>query len=213
MSGRIAAIAGRTGPDGKTMLLIGAASGGVWRSNDGGTTFRPIFDHEPVQSIGAIALDPSHKDTIWVGTGESWMRNSVSVGRRRLQERPTAARPGPTWACRTPSTSPRSWSIPSDSDTVYACVPGPAVERQRRSWPLPDHRRRQELDAGAEGIEPVHRLLLAGHGPDEPQEAVRHAVGLPAQGLDLPVRRRGPRRALRQRHVRDPGRGRDVVGR
>ncbi|MBD5655900.1 MAG: sialidase, partial [Candidatus Eremiobacteraeota bacterium] len=74
MSGRIAAITGRREKDGKVTLFVGAASGGVWKSTDGGTTFDPIFDKEPVQSIGAIALDPGHPDTVWVGTGESWTR-------------------------------------------------------------------------------------------------------------------------------------------
>ena len=58
MSGRISAIAARTEADGRTLLLIGAASGGVWKSKDGGTTFTPMFDKQPVQSIGSIALDP-----------------------------------------------------------------------------------------------------------------------------------------------------------
>ena len=80
MSGRISAIAARTDAEGRTLLVIGAASGGVWKSKDGGTTFTPMFDKQPVQSIGSIALDPKHPDTYWVGTGEAWTRNSVSVG-------------------------------------------------------------------------------------------------------------------------------------
>ena len=80
MSGRIASIAARVEKDGKTTLYVGAASGGVWKSEDGGTTFRPIFDKQPVMSIGEIALDPTNPQVVWVGTGESWTRNSVSVG-------------------------------------------------------------------------------------------------------------------------------------
>ena len=48
MSGRIAAIAGRAEDDGKVTLFVGAASGGVWKSLDGGTTFKPVFDRQPV---------------------------------------------------------------------------------------------------------------------------------------------------------------------
>jgi hypothetical protein len=77
MSGRIAAIAGRVEPDGKVTLFVGAASGGIWKSLDGGTTFKPVFDKQGVQSIGAIALDPSDPKVLWAGTGESWTRNSV----------------------------------------------------------------------------------------------------------------------------------------
>ena len=69
MSGRIAAIAGRQEKDGKVTLFVGAASGGVWKSTDGATTFEPVFDKQPVQSIGAIALDPTNPNVVWVGTG------------------------------------------------------------------------------------------------------------------------------------------------
>ena len=80
MSGRISALAAARRKDGALTLYIGTASGGVWKSTDGGTTFRPKFDKQPVQSIGALALNPNDPDQIWVGTGEAWTRNSVSVG-------------------------------------------------------------------------------------------------------------------------------------
>jgi len=78
-SGRIAAVdAARD--EGRLTVFAGTASGGVWKSVNGGTTFRPVFDRKPVQSIGAVAIDPSNPKIVWVGTGESWVRNSVSVG-------------------------------------------------------------------------------------------------------------------------------------
>ena len=61
-------------------MFAGAASGGVWKSVNGGTTFKPVFDRQPVQSIGAVTIDPSNPKIVWVGTGESWTRNSVSIG-------------------------------------------------------------------------------------------------------------------------------------
>src|SRR3978361_2164298 len=79
MSGRIAAVAA-VNVKGQTHLFVGAASGGVWRSIDGGTTFTPVFDKQTVQSIGSITIDPSNPKMIWVGTGEAWTRNSVSIG-------------------------------------------------------------------------------------------------------------------------------------
>ncbi len=79
MSGRIAAVTG-VNESGRITLFVGSASGGVWKSINGGTTFKPVFDQQDVQSIGAIAIDPSNPKNVWVGTGESWMRNSVSVG-------------------------------------------------------------------------------------------------------------------------------------
>jgi photosystem II stability/assembly factor-like uncharacterized protein len=123
MSGRIAAIAGRQEKDGKITLFIGAASGGVWKSQDGGTTFKPVFDREPVQSIGAIALDPNNPKTVWVGTGESWTRNSVSIGDGIYK----STDGGETWTNMGLPDSERITRIvvdPKDSNTVYACVPG-----------------------------------------------------------------------------------------
>src|SRR6266851_969733 len=79
MSGRIAAV-DAVEEDGRITVFVGAASGGVWKSVNGGTTFKPVFDREDVQSIGAVAIDPTNSKIVWVGTGESWVRNSVSVG-------------------------------------------------------------------------------------------------------------------------------------
>jgi photosystem II stability/assembly factor-like uncharacterized protein len=79
-AGRIAAIDAVPGTaDTPTTYYVGGADGGVWRSRDGGTTWTPVFD-EQTQSIGAIAVDPQQPKTVWVGTGESWTRNSVSIG-------------------------------------------------------------------------------------------------------------------------------------
>src|SRR5436853_3124614 len=80
MSGRISAVAGTREPSGKISLFVGAASGGVWKSDDQGTRYRPVFDEQSVQSIGAIALDPKNSKNVWVGSGEPWTRNSVSIG-------------------------------------------------------------------------------------------------------------------------------------
>lgn len=67
-------------PTNDRVIYVGTAGGGVWKSNNGGATFNPIFD-EYCQSIGAVEIDPSNPDNVvWVGTGEVWTRNSVSVG-------------------------------------------------------------------------------------------------------------------------------------
>jgi photosystem II stability/assembly factor-like uncharacterized protein len=79
MSGRIAAV-DAIDQDGRITVFVGSASGGVWKSVNGGTTYKPVFDRESVQSIGAVAIDPSNPKTVWVGSGEAWVRNSVSVG-------------------------------------------------------------------------------------------------------------------------------------
>src|SRR6185369_3237720 len=74
MSGRIAAI--DAVPEGQRLtIFVGSASGGVWKSLNGGATFKPVFDKQPVQSIGAITIDPKNPKVVWVGTGETWTRN------------------------------------------------------------------------------------------------------------------------------------------
>ncbi|HYT74331.1 MAG TPA: hypothetical protein VEL79_06255, partial [Vicinamibacterales bacterium] len=79
MSGRIAAVTA-TDDNGRLTVIVGAASGGIWKSLDGGTTFKPVFDTQTVQSIGAVTIDPTNPKTVWAGSGESWTRNSVSIG-------------------------------------------------------------------------------------------------------------------------------------
>jgi len=78
MSGRITDI--EVHPTNSRIIYAGTAGGGVWKSQDGGAIFKSIFD-DYCQSIGAVEVDPSNPDnTIWVGTGEVWTRNSVSIG-------------------------------------------------------------------------------------------------------------------------------------
>ncbi|HEV3285250.1 MAG TPA: hypothetical protein VG011_00795, partial [Steroidobacteraceae bacterium] len=123
MSGRISALAGFNDASGKLNVFVGAASGGVWKSTDGGTIFKPVFDKQPVQSIGAIAIDPSHPANMWVGTGEAWTRNSVSVGDGIYK----STDGGETWTHAGLPDSERISRIlvdPRAADTVYACVPG-----------------------------------------------------------------------------------------
>ncbi len=77
MSGRVADLdVVNTDPN---VIYIGSATGGVWKSVNGGATFNPIFD-DYTQSIGKVTIDQQRPDTVWVGTGEPWTRNSVSVG-------------------------------------------------------------------------------------------------------------------------------------
>jgi photosystem II stability/assembly factor-like uncharacterized protein len=78
MSGRITDL--ELHPTNARIIYAGTAGGGVWKSNNGGATFNPIFD-DYCQSIGAVEVDPSNPDNVvYVGTGEVWTRNSVSVG-------------------------------------------------------------------------------------------------------------------------------------
>src|SRR2546421_13010467 len=80
MSGRVAAIDAIREPSGKMTIFIGSASGGVWKSEDSGTRFKPVFDEQPVQSIGAVTLDPKNPKNVWGGTGQSRARNNGLIG-------------------------------------------------------------------------------------------------------------------------------------
>jgi photosystem II stability/assembly factor-like uncharacterized protein len=67
-------------PGDPMVAYIGAASGGVWKTTDGGINWTPTFDDQPAQSIGAMAVAPSDPNIVWVGTGEVWVRSNISIG-------------------------------------------------------------------------------------------------------------------------------------
>ncbi|MGH7689365.1 MAG: WD40/YVTN/BNR-like repeat-containing protein [Gemmatimonadaceae bacterium] len=76
--GRVNAIDGVGFPS-KT-FYVGAAGGGVWKTTNNGTTFRPLFTNEPVSPIGALVIAPSDTNVIWVGTGDPNSRNTIEPG-------------------------------------------------------------------------------------------------------------------------------------
>jgi len=78
MSGRIVAIdAVYKNP---SIIYLGAASGGVWKTENGGADWKPVFDEQPLQNIGAISIQQSNPSIVWVGTGEGNPRNSLNIG-------------------------------------------------------------------------------------------------------------------------------------
>ncbi|MGB6847957.1 MAG: glycosyl hydrolase, partial [Thermoanaerobaculia bacterium] len=120
MSGRISAI-DAVAEDPLT-IYVGAASGGVWKSKDGGITWDPVFDKH-TQSIGAIAIDPGNPEVVWVGTGETWIRNSVSVGTGLYK----STNGGDSWKLIGLEDSERIARIVIDAentDSVYVCATG-----------------------------------------------------------------------------------------
>src|SRR5437899_1427246 len=67
-------------PGNPWIYYVGAASGGIFKTTDGGTHWDPVFDGQDVSSIGSLALDPSDPNIVWAGTGESFVRSHISVG-------------------------------------------------------------------------------------------------------------------------------------
>ena len=120
MGGRVSAMDAVAGD--RLTIYVGAAGGGVWKSQDGGVRFKPVFDKHN-QSIGAITVDPTNPKVVWVGTGESWVRNSVSVGDGVYKS--TDA--GDNWQRVGLETTERISRIvvnPKAADTVYVCALG-----------------------------------------------------------------------------------------
>ncbi|HWP36718.1 MAG TPA: hypothetical protein VNL18_04105 [Gemmatimonadales bacterium] len=118
---RVSAVAGVPG-DPQT-YYAGAASGGIWKTTDGGTRWQPIFDGQPVQSIGALAVAPSEPSIVWAGTGEPFIRSNISLGWGVY--RSTDA--GKTWIKMGLETTGRIARIvihPQNSDVVLVCAEG-----------------------------------------------------------------------------------------
>ena len=122
MSGRVSDVESIPG-DPRT-VYVGSASGGVWRSLDGGLTFAPIFDDQSVASIGDMALAPNQPAVLYVGTGESNVRNSVSFGNGVYR----STDGGESWqhlGLEGTQTISRIAVHPKDPDTVYVGALGP----------------------------------------------------------------------------------------
>lgn len=111
-------------PGNPLVAYIGAAAGGVWKTTDGGTHWKPIFDREDVQAIGTIALDPSNPETVWVGTGEhDQIRPWVAMGNGIYK----STDGGRTWQHMGLVQTGHIAKIivdPHDSNVVYVCAAG-----------------------------------------------------------------------------------------
>lgn len=121
MSGRITAIEGVTKDEGKT-LYLGTGGGGVWKSTNAGASYKSVFDKH-CQSIGAIAINQKTPTTVYVGTGESNMRNSVSIGNGIYK----TTDGGDNWKKIGLDSTEHIARIvihPENTDIIYVAVPG-----------------------------------------------------------------------------------------
>ncbi len=121
MGNRVIAVAGIPGDP--LVYYAGAASGGLWKSSDGGTVWEPIFDDQPVSSVGSVAVAPSDSNVIWAGTGETFIRSNVSIGNGIYKLTDS----GKTWTHMGLDETGRIGRIvidPRDPDVVFAAAMG-----------------------------------------------------------------------------------------
>jgi photosystem II stability/assembly factor-like uncharacterized protein len=119
--GRTRAVAGV--PSRPGVFYVGAVNGGVWKTDDAGRTWRPIFDAQPTQSIGAIAVAPSDPNIIYVGSGEGLLRPDLSVGNGIYR----SSDAGQTWSHLGLTDGQQIAALavdPHDSRRVFAAVLG-----------------------------------------------------------------------------------------
>jgi photosystem II stability/assembly factor-like uncharacterized protein len=123
MSGRVTAI--DVLDHDENTVYVGTASGGLWKSENGGTTWKSLFDKEEITSIGSLCIDPSAQDIIWAGTGEGNPRNSQTSG-AGIYRSPDAGRTWKKMGLENSFTIHRVIVDPNKSEIVYAGVHGSA---------------------------------------------------------------------------------------
>src|SRR5213592_4247778 len=118
------------GVPGQTYIYYaGSASGGIFKTIDGGIHWEPVFDAQPVSSIGSLAIAASDSNIVWAGTGEAWIRSHISVGEGIFKS--TDA--GKTWTRMGLEKTGRIGRVvvdPANPDIVLACALGHAYGPQ-----------------------------------------------------------------------------------
>lgn len=168
---RVAAFA--AAPGDHNTYYVGAASGGVFKSTDGGERWHPVFDAQKVAAIGALAVAPSAPQTVWAGTGEAWAIRDIDVTGDGVYKSTDG---GKTWRNMGLPDSGRVGRIlidPTNANSVYVCALGrlPAPQQQRGIYHTSDggktweHQLFVDANTGCSGLamDPKNpRTLFAG---------------------------------------------------
>ena len=193
-------------------FYMAAATGGLWKTTNNGTTFETVFDDESTSSIGDVAIASTDANLVWVGTGENNNRQSSSWGEGVFK----STDGGKSWANMGAQGFPPHRARRHRPGGSRRCLRGGArqpVGGRRRAGRLRDDGRRRHLGSLAGGGR-GHRCHRPPHGPDEQQGPVRGDLPAAALGVGLQRRRAGQRDlqvARRRRELdgadRGPARG------
>ena len=207
-AGRIAAAAGVAGTPGT--YFAGAASGGVWKTTDGGATWKPTFDKESSQAIGALAVAPTNPTVVWAGTGEGWAVRDMDMMGDGIYKSIDA---GETWTRMGLEHTGRIGTIvvhPTNENIVMACALGRATGPQRergvfrtedggRTW---QHVLFVDQNTGCSGLQMAHKdpnLVVVGTWEMYLQTHVLQSGGM---GSGIHISRDGGKTFTR---ITDPG--------
>lgn len=122
-SGRISDLA--VNPDNNSEYYVATAAGGLWKTENHGTTFKPIFDGQKVYSIGCITMDPNNTNVLWVGTGENNSQRNLSYG-DGVYKTTDGGRTFTNMGLKTSSQIGKIIVDPRNSNVVYVAVQGQA---------------------------------------------------------------------------------------
>ena len=195
--GRVSDVVGIPSPS--RTLFVAAAGGGIWKSTNSGVTFRPVFEHERVVSMGMLAIAPSDTMQVWAGTGEPNVRNSISPGGGIYK----STDGGITWklmGLEKTQTIGRIVVHPTNPNIVWVAASGAAWNNNPGARALQDDRWWPDVATGE-----VHQRQGRFHRrrdrPHQPEHALCLQLGAQPRAV-LPQERRPRQRALEEHRRR-----------
>ena len=198
---RAIAVAGE--PGNPLVMYVGAASGGIFKTSDGGTTWQSIFDRDGVSSVGSLAIDPARHNVVWAGTGETFLIRPAHAMGNGIYRSDDAGRNWQRMGLEKTGRIGRVVIDPASSRHRVRLRARPRLRPPARARDLPHARRRKDVGSGAVRRR-EHRLRRPRHRPVQPADALRRYVAPADQHVGAEERRRERGRlhvARRRRHV------------